>query len=495
LTAIAQVSVFAALTMLSLGFERKTTAVVAAVVCVGSLVSVVALACARPFLSSKGLNSEGEASSEVFGSAASGFKATNAEEDRPRWERRWAKTEAKRLKRKESKTKERRSRALQSIELEAKERAKRAELASRHREERETARRERELQKLDKKRACEAAEKAKERLQALKGKRLDEERRAGRERRAEKKRAEYQKKLEERRAERRAEKKRWLKECDLVVADAVALDAIALAADRALLAALAVVAEAPQKRRSSKSKAFAKKARDKANERKKIAEDADQQALNAARRAERVLNEGKKAFFPEGEQASLKNNIKKKPIVERGDDDDDEDLGKRVRDNDDDDHHDHHDHEHLLLEEEEEDVEEEEEDVEEEEEDVEEEEEDVEEEEEEDVVPALPPNVRKRLGAAAATKVVVDDDEDDGLSSTTSSDRRSIWSSDKKEDDAVSNDSGETARAPGADAAPVYIETPAEIKRLIEQVRSKHTKACHVDNNNDDKENPHLRCQ
>ena len=447
-TAMANVVVFAALTMLSLGYSRRTTVMTAFAL---SVLGVVALGVCvllgeklvfnnnpfgglmRMFFGGSFLRTgkettlsdphhHEESTSSPDEDHLDWMDAIDAKGDRPRWERRWAKTEAKRQKKKESRTRVKQSCRLDSMDLEARERAKRLELAAEHRVKAEEMKKMKELQKHDRKLAAEAAERARQDLERCRRAKIDEEKRHGREKRAEKRRLDLEKKLEDARVERRNTASKLRFQLDALVAAAVALDALATFAEDALKGALAAVADAPQKRRSHKSKALAKKTRDRANDKKRLAASAQQKADDASRSAQEAFDKAS-TFFLESDDV-------------------------------------------LAF--------------------------------------TLPSSIVNRLarGPPAADHGDDSDDDDGSFNDGSSLDRRSVASraSSKKcrvaddTDDDISNDgSGETAEAP------VYIETPAEIKRLIEQVRTTVSvknnwkKQCHIIH--DDQRDPNLRCQ
>lgn len=226
---IAHLAIFIVLTMLSLGFEIRSTAIAVIVLCGACLLA----------------------------------PTSNEQVIRPRWERRWAKTEARRAKRKETRA----DRKREFIEQEARERLKRASLAAERRDRAAELRLEKEQARLDRKRAADAAEAARKHLD----KQLEKDKAV--------------KAAHRKRAKEEEDLASSLREMDALVAHAVALDALAARADNDARRALDELGEVPAKRRSNKSKANAKRSRDKAHDKKKIAETARDDALKAAARA------------------------------------------------------------------------------------------------------------------------------------------------------------------------------------------------------------------
>eukprot|EP00633_Aureoumbra_lagunensis_P003484 CAMPEP_0197301592 /NCGR_PEP_ID=MMETSP0890-20130614/50500_1 /TAXON_ID=44058 ORGANISM="Aureoumbra lagunensis, Strain CCMP1510" /NCGR_SAMPLE_ID=MMETSP0890 /ASSEMBLY_ACC=CAM_ASM_000533 /LENGTH=278 /DNA_ID=CAMNT_0042780937 /DNA_START=536 /DNA_END=1372 /DNA_ORIENTATION=- len=142
--------------------------------------------------------------------------------------------------------------------------------------------------KADRRLAAQAVETAMRTAEAERKVKIDEERLRVKQKRAEKRRADLLAKRLELEAERRHKALSRLDAAQAAVSAALALSVAANTAHSTLLAALDAVAEAPQKRRSHKSKALARKSRHKASDSRIRAEAADRIAREAATHARDV---------------------------------------------------------------------------------------------------------------------------------------------------------------------------------------------------------------
>lgn len=174
-TAVLHALLFVALTLGSLGCSAKTT--VASVGGLGAVALVVA--CCLAGDGGDGGDDDDDSRSGRRGRGGGGRRRGDVDDadldddeawsKRPRWERRWAKTEAKKAKRKETRSKVGENRRKERLDLEARERARKAATAAARRDRAADERAERDRQREEKRKAAEAAELAK--------KRADDERR------------------------------------------------------------------------------------------------------------------------------------------------------------------------------------------------------------------------------------------------------------------------------------------------------------------------------
>lgn len=236
---IAQFVVFGGLAMLCVGFDAKTTAVVCLACSVAAMLAVTM-------------------------SERKRVEWDDNNRPRPRWERRWAKTELRKQKRKDIKVKVWESRKREIIESQARERSRRLREATERRTKADDERRRRDWAKDDKRRAAEVARRSLE----LARQRDREEQRC---RKLAAKKEECERKRQEALIERRRVVGHCLQNLDATIASAVALEAIAKRAEVQRQGALDAVAETPNKRRSNKSKSSVKKLRDRAAEYKQLA--------------------------------------------------------------------------------------------------------------------------------------------------------------------------------------------------------------------------------
>lgn len=236
---IAQLVVFGGLSMLCVGFDAKTTA-------------MVCLACSVAGMLAISMSERKKAEWD------------DNNRPRPRWERRWAKTELRKQKRKDVKVKVWESRKREIIERQARERSRRLREATERRTKADDERRQRDCARDDKRRAAEAARRS-----------LELARQRDREEQRCRKLAAKKEECERKRLEAQLERRRVVDDClqslDATIANAVAFEAIAKRAEMQRQGALDAVAETPNKRRSNKSKSSVKKLRDKAAECKQLA--------------------------------------------------------------------------------------------------------------------------------------------------------------------------------------------------------------------------------
>ena len=247
------------------------------------------------------------------------------DDKRPRWERRYMKTEAKKARRREARSAQTKNTRRELSEAEAREKAKRADDLQRKRDqqarEREEALRRKQQQKLQKE---EELRRQKEEKRQKDKQREQERRRAKEKKLKEKKEAQLQaKKLAE--AQKTIELSEKSNAFDACVAAYVACCVLADEADAAHKTCEEALTSASGKKRSNKAKATAKKAREKAENAAETARQkrADRDAARSnAEDARRTLADycSQQNLAPPPQIPCASPQLQKRPSLQIGDD-------------------------------------------------------------------------------------------------------------------------------------------------------------------------------